>query len=1694
MSEIIKTKKTDSQVKDSETAAEIAAKFDDLTAQLNSKTAQLQTADAQLQTEINFLRGTLNEEITARSNSDSALENKISAETATRVSEINRLDLKIQSETLTQNVLNTQMQADISILREDLTAETLNRSNDDAFLISKIDAETATRKSEINRIENVIQREKQNVLDNLNAETATRVSEITRLETNLQNVLDNLNVETSTRRADLNELETELKNYADIQVSSNLTIAKTYTDEKFSDISGSLNDFTAPTATVDGKRGLVPAAPKGTDLKILTSKGWRTAADTTLTISNVPTQNGTLIFNNQTQSPTWLNFDNTKLAISGTTSSKNVGEYTVTFTPLDLYIWADTQDQSPKSQTWKIEILKLTKPAAAVTNFTYDGNSKNLSVSNFNSTYENQTGTISSTNVGDFSVTYKLISASNTCWEDNSTADVVINWKINKLKLQKPTANVTQFDYDGNQKTLTINNFNSTYESQTGTISATASGDYSVTFKLKSTANTCWQDNSVADVVINWKINKLKLTKPTANVTEFDFDNTQKTLTINNFNSTYESQTGTISATASGDYSVTFKLKSTANTCWQDNSVADVVINWTIKKANVAKPTAATTIFTYNGNAKTLQVTGYDSNYMNRTGDVTATNAGDYSVTFSLKNPDRVKWEDDSTADVVINWKIEPQKLSAAQSTFAQIGTLTFNNQNQTPTIQNFDATYHTISGTQSAKNSGSYEVQIAPKTNYVFSDGSSSAKIVTWKIEKVKLPKVYATQTSFEFDGNNWQLEYFNYDSNYMYATGTSREHDPGDYQFIVHLRDTVNYCWEDNSTADIVINWTIGTAQIDKPVATVTEFEYSPDGNSLAIQNYQPYFMTQEGTISAVDCGNYSVTYILRDKEKWQWSDGTTNDVTISWKITPKYLTAEQSDFNQTSVPEYTGELIYIPDYVPDYNAEIMTPRHGEINLYVRNAGGAYPYIDLNENYRFVDGTKSRRIDFIVAKAKIDKPQILSTNTYNGAAQSPSIAGGAGAVAGSDTSKTEAGTYTITFTPDSNHCWQDGSSTVFSLQWQILPAEVNIPTLKSGVTQNFNFDAQAHSHPISDFDNVDENAITVTAPTGTNYGSYVNSFTLKNSNYIWKDGTAVTKNLTWQIYRVDINIYALVTCKKIFTYDGRLHDLSPSVIDTNLVTVTGTTSAIEKGNYSYTLKLKYPASTRFYLGKNQYSTDDYTVNWSIANITLTRPTVSQTFFDYDGNNHALAISNFDSTKMTKSGVETAKNRGFYTLTISISDKDYYCWEDGGVEDIVIDWAIGMVSVPVPALADGAQTEFTYDGNAKSISIENYDSSKMTATGYLSATDAGNYSVTFSLTDKTSCVWSTGGTADISFTWKINRKPLTAAQSTFTQINIPTYDRKKHTPEISGFYSNYHTIEYLDNNSSTSKAGSYQAYISPKSNYCWSNGQTTTKSFTWKIEKLYIEIPEIVVGTGEFTYDGNAHYPQYTNNNFGAGDGMYFNLRPPSVAQTNAGEYTETFYLRLEVENDGASVFWSDGTQSDKSVTWKIKQRVLSPFIAYYDCITHAEDHFSGYNKSYACIVDYRGLTQSEYLQVIDTENSTFNRFITPTEGTATITETDYGKIYTWRSEVGTWIIKDKVNYIWYNNTYEDTTYWELWFPESQINAVTNTNSNVVTVSAPRSATVQSLQKENSELRASVLDLQRAILDLYSMTTVYND
>ena len=85
----------------------------------------------------------------------------------------------------------------------------------------------------------------------------------------------------------------------------------------------------------------------------VTEAGENYTATVKIPIATVPSQEGSLTYNGQAQSPTFANLNSAELTLGGTTSGTNAGSYNATVTPKPGYQWSDGTTTA-KSVAWSI--------------------------------------------------------------------------------------------------------------------------------------------------------------------------------------------------------------------------------------------------------------------------------------------------------------------------------------------------------------------------------------------------------------------------------------------------------------------------------------------------------------------------------------------------------------------------------------------------------------------------------------------------------------------------------------------------------------------------------------------------------------------------------------------------------------------------------------------------------------------------------------------------------------------------------------------------------------------------------------------------------------------------------------------------------------------------------------------------------------------------------------------------------------------------------------------------------------------------------------------------------------------------------------------------------------------------------------------------------------------------------------------
>ncbi|MDO4860639.1 MAG: hypothetical protein Q4A48_06415, partial [Bacillota bacterium] len=103
----------------------------------------------------------------------------------------------------------------------------------------------------------------------------------------------------------------------------------------------------------------------------------------------------------------------------------------------------------------------------------------------------------------------------------------------------------------------------------------------------------------------------------------------------------------------------------------------------------------------------------------------------------------------------------------------------------------------------------------------------------------------------------------------------------DAGSYTAILSLKDKENNTWNDGSTADKRIAWTIDPAKVKVPSGkTLT---YNGKARTGVVTGVRYTIIGNKAT----KAGSYTATLTLKDKKNTTWSDGTVANKKVNWTI---------------------------------------------------------------------------------------------------------------------------------------------------------------------------------------------------------------------------------------------------------------------------------------------------------------------------------------------------------------------------------------------------------------------------------------------------------------------------------------------------------------------------------------------------------------------------------------------------------------------------------------------------------------------------------------------------------------------------------------------------------------------------------------------------------------------------------------
>ncbi|MGM9881767.1 MAG: MBG domain-containing protein, partial [Bacilli bacterium] len=329
-------------------------------------------------------------------------------------------------------------------------------------------------------------------------------------------------------------------------------------------------------------------------------------------------------------------------------------------------------------------------------------------------------------------------------------------------------------------------------------------------------------------------------------------------------------------------------------------------VNFTIKKVQLEKVTLRTNEIVYNGLGSFPAMDNIDFNLQELSGTLGATDVGDYKTYVILKDSANYEWVDGTTGNLTLNWKIiqatiTDSSVTLPQATYRVTGsaitpepTVVVNGRTLTKD------TDYTVSYTDNT-NIGTATVTVTGKNNY------KGTGVTTFEIADKEVLTISGLNNNeeFSYDGNTktptgtltvtdnkvtiskLEVLYEGTDNSYNSATAPV---NAGSYKVTYKIADS-----NPDYVGSVSYSFKIKKAQLEKVTLRTDTIVYNGLGSFPAMDNIDFNLQELSGTLGATNVGDYTTTVSLKDKNNYEWVDGTSGNLTLNWSIiqaTPEYV----------------------------------------------------------------------------------------------------------------------------------------------------------------------------------------------------------------------------------------------------------------------------------------------------------------------------------------------------------------------------------------------------------------------------------------------------------------------------------------------------------------------------------------------------------------------------------------------------------------------------------------------------------------------------------------------------------------------------------------------------------------------------------------------------------------------------------
>lgn len=335
----------------------------------------------------------------------------------------------------------------------------------------------------------------------------------------------------------------------------------------------------------------------------------------------------------------------------------------------------------------------------------------------------------------------------------------------------------------------------------------------------------------------------------------------------------------------------------------------------TVERGTISVPTVSGSL-TYNGQAQSPTLTGYDADKMVLSGDTSGTNAGSYTAV--VTPTEQYKWADGSTEAKDIQWSIakatpsitfDPASVSLDTSTTSQAvavtytgdGTLSAQSDNSGVATASLEGTTLTVTGVETGNTA--IQVSASEGTNYTAASASLSVAVQF----AIIIPVVPTQSGSLTYKPYTLQtVSWNNYDPDQLTIGGSVKGTNAGTYT--ATFTPKPGYQWWDGTTETKNATWTIrqannsatfypdGTKTLNankRSVTIIVTPQYGEISASWMDPDYSQYADISVDNSSAVSDGYCYITVSAKKQVPaeigkigyYVETEGSTNYVTVNY-----------------------------------------------------------------------------------------------------------------------------------------------------------------------------------------------------------------------------------------------------------------------------------------------------------------------------------------------------------------------------------------------------------------------------------------------------------------------------------------------------------------------------------------------------------------------------------------------------------------------------------------------------------------------------------------------------------------------------------------------------------------------------------------------------------------------------------------